>query len=77
MDSIQSADHAKRILEDTIVVEALQKIEDGLVQIWRAARSSDDREEVWYTLRGFELFKQCFEATISTGEFDKALLDKE
>lgn len=71
MNDIQRGEAAKRILNDEVVLEAFEQIELGLMQVWRQARSTEDREEVWYTLRGFELFKQCFETTISNGQFEQ------
>lgn len=77
MDNIQRGQIAQRILGDEVVVEAFEQIEDSLLEIWKQAKTTEDREEVWYTLRGLELFKHCFEATISSGSFEKAVQEQE
>lgn len=76
MDSIQRGERAKQILNDQIVQDAFQEIEESLIEIWKDNRCTEDREELWYTLRGFQMFKQCFESTIQDGQFDRAQLEQ-
>jgi hypothetical protein len=76
MDSIQRAEQSKRILGDELVVDAFSLIERELMDAWKNCKDTELREEVWYTMRGLGLFKIHFEAAVSSGEFDRSLLEQ-
>lgn len=71
MDSIQRGEHAKRLLEDSVLKDALDGIEEAVTQLWKEASTSEQREELWFTLKGLDRFKTHLRAAVDSGEFDK------
>ena len=68
---------AKRLLENELFSEALEKIENDIVEAWKRSggRDEDQRRNAYLMLRLFQNFKQHFITIINTGQHaEKELL---
>ena len=74
-DTISRGDHAKRLLNDDLLQEALDIIEENITELWKGSDDSKSRNELWYTLKGLERFEAYLQIVLERGEFDK--LEKE
>ena len=70
-DGIQKGDHAKRLLEDPLLTEALDNIEEATINMWKDTVDSKARNELWFTLKGLERFKTQLQSLIEDGVYDK------
>ena len=64
---------SKEILENPLVKEAFAVIEESIHEQWQEAPHSDMREELWYTLKGCQRFKQVFTIAIEQGNYEATL----
>lgn len=48
--------HAKQLVNDPNNAQVLNMIEQQLTQSWKNAQTTEDREEIWYTLKGHQRF---------------------
>lgn len=77
----ERADHAKRVMEDEIVVEALNVIRSNLHAIWESSKHEEEkqREEAWKMLKVVNEFERYFLKVMEDGKIAQAelsLLDK-
>ena len=77
----ERADHAKRVMEDEIVVEALTLIRSNLHAIWESSRVEDKepREEAYRMMKVLNEFERYFLKVMEDGkiaEKELSLLDK-
>ena len=70
---VKAGQAAKLLLQNPTLQEAFQTIEDALTEQWRNTASPNDREEVWYTLKGLERFRSILTATVESGELEQQL----
>ena len=77
MNSIERGERAKELLDNPLVEEALIRIKEFLVEEWATNTDSQAREELWFTLKGLERFKNYFEAAVSSGQYDLAQYSNE
>jgi hypothetical protein len=75
-ESIKDGQAAKQVLENPALQNALNVIENELVEHWKVCSSPELREEIWYTLKGHERFVSTLKTTVEIGEMDKALMEK-
>lgn len=70
MDPSARADHAKRLLEDPLLVEALDQIEKTAIEAWKstAIAQVDDRERVWHSLKAAERIRTYLQSIVDNGQ---------
>jgi hypothetical protein len=73
---IERGHQAERILQDPLMAEALETIEQSIRESWDSATTTEVREELWYTLKGMQRFKQYLGLAIEQGEYETALTEK-
>lgn len=76
MDEIQRGEQAQTVLNDPLVIEALDGIEEIILTQWQEAKETTEREELWYTLQGAKRFRNYLTIVKENGEFEKAQLEK-
>ena len=66
---IDDAAHAKRLLEDHILLEAFAQVEADIYTEWRTSAVGDDkaRSDLFHTLKGLERLKARLQATLDAG----------
>lgn len=76
---INRAEQAKRILDDPLVKDALQAIEDGIVEAWKDVplRDTEGREHLHRLLTAKRKFEAVFAAHIQNGQIAAAELKAE
>jgi hypothetical protein len=74
MNSIERGERAQEVLENPLVKEALEEIEDLILQEWQYMGDKEARDELWYTMQGLKRFQTYFEAAIQSGKLDLAQL---
>lgn len=69
-DALRRAEHAKRLLEDELVKEALQSIEDELTRGWKESPATDQggRERIFQMLCILQSFRRFFETAMNDGK---------
>ena len=77
----ERAGHAKRVMEDEIVVEALNLIRSNLHAVWEASKFENvpEREEAWKTLKVLNEFERYFLKVMEDGkiaEKESSLMEK-
>lgn len=73
MDSITRGHRAKELMDDPLIKEAFELIEQQIHIEWKNASNGSDREELWYTLRALERFKDYFNIAMQNGDLDTKL----
>ena len=68
--------HAASLLQDPLMVEALTAIEQTLQESWISATTTEVREELWYTLKGMQRFKQYLSLAVEQAEYETALMER-
>lgn len=70
MDPTARAEHAKRLLEDPLLVEALDQIEKTAIEAWKATAiaQTEDRERVWHSLKAAERIRAYLQSVVDTGQ---------
>ncbi len=58
--AIQIGEQAKRILKDTMVVDAFIDVEKAIHSAWADSESAEVRDKLWYTLEGLKRFLWSF-----------------
>ena len=76
---INRAEAAKRILDDPLVKDALQAIEDGIVEAWKDVplRDTEGREHLHRLLTAKRKFEAVFAAHMQNGQIAAAELKAE
>lgn len=66
---IDDAAHAKRLLEDHILLEAFEQVEAEIYTEWRTTAIGDEkqRSDLFHTLKGLERLKARLQATLDAG----------
>jgi len=66
---IDDAAHAKRLLEDHILLEAFAQVEAEIYTEWRTTAIGDEkqRSDLFHTLKGLERLKARLQATLDAG----------
>lgn len=66
---IDDAAHAKRLLEDHILLGAFEAVEADIYLEWRTSPVGDDRarQDLFHTLKGLERLKNRLQATLDAG----------
>lgn len=66
---IDDAAHAKRLLEDHILLEAFEQVEADIYTEWRTTAIGDEkqRSDLFHTLKGLERLKARLQATLDAG----------
>jgi len=61
--------HAKRLLEDDVLLEAFAQVEHDIYTEWRTSAVGDDkaRSDLFHTLKGLERLKARLQATLDAG----------
>lgn len=67
--------HAERLLQDPLIVEALEGIEQTLRDQWETATTTAIREELWYTFKGMHRFTQYLKLAVEQAEYS-TLMEK-
>ena len=77
MDMKDRGHRAAQLLQDPLLIEALDLVEHELTQIWKGANTTlEQREQAWYTLRGHQRFKDILQLALETGKYDQILEEK-
>ena len=66
---IDDAAHAKRLLEDHILLEAFEQVEADIYTEWRTTAIGDEkqRSDLFHTLKGLERLKARLQAILDDG----------
>ena len=66
---IDDAAHAKRLLEDHVLLEAFAQVEADIYNEWRTTALHDhqQRADLFHTLKGLERLKARLQATLEAG----------
>lgn len=66
---IDDAAHAKRLLEDHILLESFAQVEADIYNEWRTTAIGDEqhRSDLFHTLKGLERLKARLQATLDAG----------
>jgi len=66
---IDDAAHAKRLLEDHILLEAFAQVEADIYNEWRTTAIGDNqhRSDLFHTLKGLERLKARLQAILEAG----------
>ncbi len=67
-DEVARAEHARQLLKDELLNEALAEIEAATIQKWEAAKSTQEREDYWRLYRINKLFRTALETHVQTGK---------
>ncbi len=61
--------HAKRLLEDEVLLEAFAQVEHDIYTEWRTTALHDhqQRADLFHTLKGLERLKARLQATLDAG----------
>jgi hypothetical protein len=78
---VRRAREAKSIIENPLVIEAIELIRANVTSKWEASKSSDKegREQAWMMLKAVNEFQRFFEHALQTGkvaEHELSLLEK-
>jgi hypothetical protein len=67
--AITKGSHAKRLLEDPVLIEAFEQVEAEIFREWKDSFSGnhDSREQLFHTLKGLERLKARLQATLDSG----------
>lgn len=76
-DEIRRAEHAKAILGDELVQEALQQMQVQLVAAWALTptAAASEREAIWHRFKASETFKEYFEQLVEGGKMAAAKIE--
>ena len=74
-DIIQRGEHAARLLDDPLLKEAFAGLESLMVQSWKTTTNPEEREQLWYTLKGLERFRSMFETAVQSGQYERTLIE--
>ena len=68
-------EHAKRLLNDPLFVEAFELLEKNLLNSWSSSGGNeiDTREQIWLSLRLLERIRLHLTSIIETGDMAKKL----
>ena len=68
-------EHAKRLLNDPLFVEAFELLEKNLLNSWSSSgvNEIDTREQIWLSLRLLERIRLHLTSIIETGDMAKKL----
>ena len=75
-------EQAKRLVEDKLLIEALDSIEKEIIEKWEAcpARDKEGREELWVYYKTSKKFRSILQGTIESGKVaqfqEKSLKDQ-
>ena len=75
-------EQAKRLVEDKLLIEALDSIEKEIIEKWEAcpARDKEGREELWVYYKTSKKFRSTLQGTIESGKVaqlqEKSLKDQ-
>ena len=79
-EQLNRAEHAKRLLEDPILSEALDIIEKEVIAQWEAVpvRDTEGREELWKLYKTSKKFRGILHGLIDSGKLSaRAFQDKQ
>lgn len=68
-DADARAAHARRLLDDPLLVEVLDSIEQAAIAAWRATGTAqhEDRERVWHSLKAAERVRSTLQGIVDNG----------
>ena len=68
-------EHARRILNDKLFVEAFETLEKNLLDSWKSSGVSEleAREQIWLSLRLLERIRLHITSIVETGDMAKKL----
>jgi predicted GNAT family acetyltransferase len=77
-NEVQRAEHAERLLKDTLLNEVLSSLEETLYHNIKTStyKQVDEREECYRMLRVVESFRGQFESLIRNGKVARSRLDE-
>lgn len=75
---IRRADDAARVLNEKVVVDALEAIKQEIIEQWEAtpARDTEGREWIWRHYKVAQKFEGILKGCIEAGKMEKALLER-
>jgi len=67
--AIAQGNHAKRLLEDEVLLEAFAAVEADIYMEWRTSPVGDEktRSDLFHTLKGLERLKTRLQAKLDAG----------
>lgn len=77
-DALIRAAHAKHLLEDPLLVEALATIRQEAVETWVNSAAADDRvrENAWHTVKAVGRLEQELRSIVTNGAFEERRAQK-
>lgn len=67
----QEGQAAKNLLAHPIVKITLDEIEEQLHLLWASSTEANDRDELWYTLKGLERFKNLLDSKVQNASLEE------
>jgi hypothetical protein len=71
MNTQQEGQAAKNLLEHPVVNLTLDEIEEQLHILWASSNEATERDELWYTLKGLERFKDLLDAKVQNASYEE------
>ena len=69
---VRDAQSAHTLLENETLKDALAYLEQAYIDVWRAAKTPQARDEVWYNLRGLQRFQEHLNTVVANGRLADA-----
>jgi len=68
-DATARADHAKRLLEDTLLTEVFDAVEAAAIGVWRSTKTTqaEEREIAWQSLKAVERVRNTLSGIVDNG----------
>lgn len=76
MDIVSRGQRAAVLLQDPLVIDAFETISTALTDAWKDSLNAPQREDIYFTLKGLERFKNVFQQYVESGEVELALKEK-
>jgi hypothetical protein len=69
-DALQRGDRAKLLLQNELLIEAFEKLENKIMEEWKATDPEDKerREDAWRSLKLLQTLQGQFRRIVTTGE---------
>lgn len=54
MNEILKGAHARKLLDDPVLVEAFDQLEEDYVSEWKSSTDADKREQAWHSVKALQ-----------------------
>lgn len=70
---IQHAEAVNRLMSDKSVQQVWDALEQAYYQQWQAAKTPEEREAIWASVKALGDLKQALETTVQRGQHEAAM----